>query len=713
MAAILHQLDQRRLIDTNGIADGASIYFYATGGLTPASVYTTAALSVEHSSPIVVAAGAAVPNIYLDSSVTYRRRIVYPDGSVDDTDPYTGGVILAADLASTAAGFGAGLVAGAAIVTRPEDYGATGDGTTDDSAAVQDAIDTASSGGTVRFSRGTYNLASGITVSDDDVCLEFEAGASITYSTATQTTITIAGDRCKISGGKITAPATFDGTNSAITYGTVKVTGEYCVIDGLRLVNVPRVGIWFYECNNGIVTNCIIDGGTTEGFYTGSNTVHFGLLIDPLATGSQGNFVVNGNIIRRCTQGAGSGSTGSASYEQAIAVTGNVFELCWNHGWYTSGLANGVSVTGNAFNACQIPIALTGADHVVVGNTLTVQSSAEDVDAEDDGSVTASDNEITGISLRDPVRCVVSSNVIKGEGIDSGVVIELRDNTGVAGANVVTDNIVSNNVIDITNSTTGGVVAIRFLGNSTEVSNNICQGNVITAPVRTNTGLVEFIGSSASKNNHFRGNILRMTRTQSGSSFLVVNTTSYTKIEGNTFELAADHGSALTLIGVMLVSCSYAATNHNHFVCTSAWGTNITFRIFQELTAATNNSASGNRTHFDTTKLAGSQLFIALNSGPFYLEHRATGSPESSVIAGPGSIWIRTDGAAGTTLYVKESGNSNTGWRPMGKATAPTTTYAAPSGGATQDAECRASLAQLAVDLADLKTKLATAVLTA
>ncbi len=40
-----------------------------------------------------------------------------------------------------------------------------------------------------------------------------------------------------------------------------------------------------------------------------------------------------------------------------------------------------------------------------------------------------------------------------------------------------------------------------------------------------------------------------------------------------------------------------------------------------------------------------------------------TGSPEGAVIAGVGSIFLRTDGGAGTTLYVKESGvNTNTGW---------------------------------------------------
>lgn len=42
---------------------------------------------------------------------------------------------------------------------------------------------------------------------------------------------------------------------------------------------------------------------------------------------------------------------------------------------------------------------------------------------------------------------------------------------------------------------------------------------------------------------------------------------------------------------------------------------------------------------------------------------RGTGSPEGVVTANPGSLFLRTDGGAGTTLYVKESGlNTNTGW---------------------------------------------------
>lgn len=39
-----------------------------------------------------------------------------------------------------------------------------------------------------------------------------------------------------------------------------------------------------------------------------------------------------------------------------------------------------------------------------------------------------------------------------------------------------------------------------------------------------------------------------------------------------------------------------------------------------------------------------------------------TGSPEGVVTASVGCLYLRTDGGAGTTLYVKESGTSNTGW---------------------------------------------------
>tara|TARA_R100001086_G_scaffold180400_4_gene100170 strand:- start:832 stop:3132 length:2301 start_codon:yes stop_codon:yes gene_type:complete len=89
MAAVLHLIDQRRLIDSDGISDGATIAFYQFNSLTPISIYADADLTSPLTNPVVVGAGAAVPDIYYDDSLTIRRIITYSDGSTDDSNPYT------------------------------------------------------------------------------------------------------------------------------------------------------------------------------------------------------------------------------------------------------------------------------------------------------------------------------------------------------------------------------------------------------------------------------------------------------------------------------------------------------------------------------------------------------------------------------------------------------------------------------------------------
>ncbi len=39
-----------------------------------------------------------------------------------------------------------------------------------------------------------------------------------------------------------------------------------------------------------------------------------------------------------------------------------------------------------------------------------------------------------------------------------------------------------------------------------------------------------------------------------------------------------------------------------------------------------------------------------------------TGDPEGVITAPAPTLYLRTDGGAGSTLYVKESGTGNTGW---------------------------------------------------
>ncbi len=58
-------------------------------------------------------------------------------------------------------------------------------------------------------------------------------------------------------------------------------------------------------------------------------------------------------------------------------------------------------------------------------------------------------------------------------------------------------------------------------------------------------------------------------------------------------------------------------------------------------------------------------------NGACYIK-TGSGSPESSVTAGIGSLYLRTTAGAGTVLYVKESGTGNTGWVAMSSASAST-----------------------------------------
>ena len=60
------------------------------------------------------------------------------------------------------------------------------------------------------------------------------------------------------------------------------------------------------------------------------------------------------------------------------------------------------------------------------------------------------------------------------------------------------------------------------------------------------------------------------------------------------------------------------------------------------------------------TQFYGTQLSIGnQNAVSIYI---GSGTPEAVVVANIGSLFMRTDGGAGTSLYVKQSGTGNTGW---------------------------------------------------
>ena len=68
-------------------------------------------------------------------------------------------------------------------------------------------------------------------------------------------------------------------------------------------------------------------------------------------------------------------------------------------------------------------------------------------------------------------------------------------------------------------------------------------------------------------------------------------------------------------------------------------------------------NVAGSRWNTDSVNLTN---ILYLNNNNFI--YSGLNSPEGVLEAPVGSLWLRTNGGAGTTLYIKESGTGNTGW---------------------------------------------------
>jgi hypothetical protein len=117
---------------------GAKWFFYETGTTTPQTVYTTAALNVAHSHPVVADSSGKFANIFFDPALVYRGVLTNSDLSVTlhDIDPINSAIL--ANLGSSAgSGFigfirstsGAVLASIQDIIRRsvyptPQDFGA-------------------------------------------------------------------------------------------------------------------------------------------------------------------------------------------------------------------------------------------------------------------------------------------------------------------------------------------------------------------------------------------------------------------------------------------------------------------------------------------------------------------------------------------------------------------------------------------------------------
>lgn len=172
----------REFTSAGAVLNGGKLYFYLAGTTTPATVYTSSAMTTAHAHPVLATTAGLFPAIWLSASVTYDVTCKNSANAVQWTVLNYSDALTAAEVgpALTADWIGQALypISDAETASGLVDadlthqyfygdirrYGALVDGTTDDTTAVRNALAaTPSSGGSVYFPAGTTKVTGAIT----------------------------------------------------------------------------------------------------------------------------------------------------------------------------------------------------------------------------------------------------------------------------------------------------------------------------------------------------------------------------------------------------------------------------------------------------------------------------------------------------------------------------------------------------------------------
>lgn len=534
-------------------------------------------------------------------------------------------------------------------------YGATGDGVTDDTAALQLAFDAVTAGTCVYFPAGTYVHVAELSITSVN---DFSIKSCFATLFSSATGVAISGQ----GGIKLTSCSDF--------------SVSQLIIDGNR-ANRPDAEtsnhlLHFVSCSNGKVNQVTLQNSVTDGTYMGAtdptDAATFGrdlLYMDCIVDNSYRNGMtainVRGLAVKSSVFKNTIGTAPQAGIDLepnpgsadpgvlGVSISGCQFYDNAGFGIQISDDVEGIKITDNSFQTCDLGGVLINGENIVVSHNsfsnfdnatrgiIDIAADAGNLGILIDGN-TIADCPLVGTNYgiythgSSGGKAQIRNNIISdltGTGINVnaasdiviGNVISDTTSTGIKMSGV--DSLAANNIVD-----TCGTIGFWVTAARVYVQNNVC----IDIPNAT-AGYYLIQAADAS----VIGNQARASVSQAGHVAYRFDNDPLLCALNN----ADNIGTSNTYFYNGGITLGFVGFNNG--------GTQVApTLISSQIRVAANIFLEG-----------GGNLVNGQN-GPQLIA--GSGTPESVVSAGIGSLFQRTDGGASTTLYVKESGVGNTGW---------------------------------------------------
>jgi len=506
-----------------------------------------------------------------------------------------------------------------------QDFGAIGDGTTDDTVAIQAALNSGAS--QINFASGkTFLINGGLTTNTSNQTI-IATGATIKLKDNAGYPVMISANANYVTfdGGIWDGNKTGGNTLSIYASKGISVIGDNCTVKNIVSINTFGIGIFGIGNYISFLNNKI------------TNTTGYGIFVDKVvSTDYYGNKAI-GNYIDMSEGG---------DFGQGILFTAGIGNNQIN--WEISD--NSVIGPQGSLSTQPICLGVRGENGFVSNNTTRYGSMGW---SEGGSNTIISRNSFlyaayAGVEISGS-NVVVSNNVISS-------IATIADNFGIlaSGAAIVDNMVITGNNINASSKAIGFEMGVSGSAQNCIISNNYLKGSgFLILEFFRNCNNISITGNTIIGGNPAfdNGNGIYFGPFSAGT----FNLNAF--ISGNTISNVQRPFSLYSDGTVTTVNNAYATGNNlalsgidgNSFYW-NVDGTGIT--LGTNVIAAYNVNCAGQGVEFSVLDQATN---LIVRYGAY--------SPNGSVTGGLGSIWIDTLGGSGTTLWIKESGaNTDTGW---------------------------------------------------